>query len=139
MSRSFSGGCACGAVRYSCTGEPAYMGNCHCRDCQRATGSAYFAALAIKKEDFNLESGELGWFEKPADRGHIVKRAFCSGCGSPILLINGAYPDFRVLYAGSLDDPSIYQPMRDIFVSSAQPWDHMHPDIPKFDRHFTRK
>ncbi len=136
---SFSGGCACGAVRYSCTAEPAYMGNCHCRDCQRATGSAYFAAIGIKASDFKLDSGELGWFEKPADRGHIVKRAFCAGCGSPILLINDANPEFRVLYAGSLDDPAIFQPMQDIYVASAQPWDHLDPDIPKYDRHFTRK
>ena len=138
MSVPFSGGCACGAVRYTCTGEPKYMGNCHCRDCQRATGSAYFAAVAVTKADFNLNSGDLGWFESLSDRGKIMKRAFCTQCGSPILLINGASPDFRVLYAGSLDDPGFYQPSRDIFVASAQPWDHMDPEVPKYDRQWTR-
>ena len=52
MKTPFSGGCACGAIRYSCAAEPLYMGNCHCRDCQRATGSAYFAAVIVKQSDF---------------------------------------------------------------------------------------
>ena len=129
----FTGGCACGAIRYSCTGQPRYMGNCHCRDCQRATGSSYFPAVVVKEADFTITRGEPSWFEKAADAGHVMRRAFCSECGSPVLLINGARTDFRALYAGSLDDPSWYQPMLDIFVASAQPWDLMHPDLPKVD------
>ena len=132
MKVPFSGGCACGAIRYSCAAEPLYTGNCHCRDCQRATGSAYFAAVIVKQSDFSL-TGELAWFEKQADRGHTMGRGFCPSCGSPVLLTNAATPDFRVLYAGSLDDPSWYQPQRDIYVASAQPWDVMHPDVPKVD------
>ena len=107
------------------------MGNCHCRDCQRATGSAYFPAVLVVNEKFVLESGELSWFESPADRGHSMRRAFCGACGSPVLLKNGANEGVTVLYAGSLDDPSWYTPSRDIFVKSAQPWDLMHPDLPK--------
>ena len=129
----FSGGCACGAIRYTCTSEPFYMGNCHCRDCQHATGSAYFAAVVVKEADFSLTGSEPSWHESPADKGHVMRRAFCSACGSPVLLINGARTDFRALYAGSLDDPSWYQPSRDIDVASAQPWDIMHPDLPKSD------
>ena len=54
MDIPFTGGCACRALRYKCTGAPRYMGNCHCRDCQRATGSAYFAAVLIRAEEFFL-------------------------------------------------------------------------------------
>ena len=39
MNVPFGGGCACGAIRYECAGAPRYMGNCHCRDCQQATGA----------------------------------------------------------------------------------------------------
>jgi len=60
----FSGGCACCAIRYTCSAEPRYMGNCHCRDCQRATGSAYFAAVLVKETDFSLTSGEPAWYKK---------------------------------------------------------------------------
>ena len=132
METPFSGGCACGAVRYTCSAEPLYMGNCHCRDCQRATGSAYFAAVIAKNDDFSL-TGELSWYEKKADSGTVMGRGFCSSCGSPVLLSNGAAPDFRVMYAGSLDDPSWYKPQRDIYVASAQPWDVLHPDTEKID------
>ena len=130
----FSGGCACGTIRYTCTGEPVYMGNCHCRDCQQATGTAYFAAIAVKTSQFSISTGEPTWFERPADRGHMMRRGFCSTCGSPLFLVNGSNTGAMVLYAASLDDPSWYKPSRNIFVESAQPWDLMHSDLPKDDR-----
>lgn len=134
MNLPFSGGCACGAIRYRCEGEPLYMGNCHCRDCQHATGSAYFPAVLVKGSDFILERGEPTLYASPADAGHVMQRAFCAACGSPLFLINGARENVRVLYAGSLDDPSWYKPSRDIYVTSAQPWNLMHSDLPKHDR-----
>ena len=131
MDIPFTGGCACKAIRYKCTGAPRYMGNCHCRDCQRATGSAYFAAVLIRAEEFFLIKGDPNWFETIADEGHPMRRAFCTSCGSPLFLENGARPGGRVLYAGSLDNPEWYKPSRDIYVSSAQPWDIMDPTLPK--------
>ena len=66
MSDELTGGCACGDIRYTVSGAPLYMGNCHCRDCQRATGSAFFPAVLIKEADFTLESGDPSWFESQA-------------------------------------------------------------------------
>jgi len=132
MPSSFGGG-ACGSIRYLVNGEPKYMGNCHCRDCQQATGSAYFPAVLVLADDFTLESGAPKWFDRIADSGVTLSRAFCPDCGSPVLLKNGARAGGMVLYAGSLDDPSWYKPSRDIYVSSAQPWDCMHSDLPKHD------
>jgi hypothetical protein len=60
-------------------------------------------------------------------------RGFCSDCGSPLFLINNASEGAMILFAGSLDDPSWYTPSRDIYVSSAQPWDKMDPNLPKAD------
>ncbi len=131
MDLPFGGGCACGAIRYECSGAPVYMGNCHCRDCQQATGSAFFPAVAVREREFRLLGGEPAWFERPADRGHPMRRAFCPECGSPVFLKNGASEAVRVLYAGSLDDPGLYRPSRDIFVGSAQAWCPMDPDLPK--------
>ena len=85
----------------------------------------------VKEANLSLSGSEPGWYESQADKGHVMRRAFCSDGGSPVLLINGARTDFRALYAGSLDDPSWCRPSRDIYVASAQPWDIMHPDLPK--------
>ena len=130
MDLPFTGGCACGAIRYECSRPPRYMGNCHCRDCQQATGSAYFPCVLVKESDFSLLSGEPGWFERPADKGHPMHRGFCRDCGSPLFLVNGANTAGRAIYAGSLDDPSWYVPSREIYVASAQPWSLLHPDVP---------
>jgi len=131
MDVPFTGGCACGAIRYECTEEPLYMGNCHCRDCQRATGSAYFTAVGMSATAFRL-TGTPVFYEKSADSGSIMRRAFCAQCGSPVFLTNSARSNLIVLYAGSLSDPSWVRPSRDIYTASAQPWDHMDPALPKF-------
>ncbi|MGH1356191.1 MAG: GFA family protein [Thalassovita sp.] len=131
MPETFTGGCACGAIRYRSDGPARYMGNCHCRDCQQATGSAFFPAVLVKSREFHMEKGQPRWFERTADAGHPMRRGFCAECGSPLFLINGASEGAMVLYAGSLDDPSWYAPSRDIYVQSAQPWDHMDPALPK--------
>ena len=132
MAAPFAGGCACGAIRYECTAEPLYMGNCHCRDCQRATGSAYFAAVGVSAAAFHLTAGVPTYYEKLADSGNKMRRAFCAHCGSPVFLTNAARPEWVVLYAASVDDPSWVRPARDIYTASAQPWDYMDPDLPKF-------
>ena len=133
MSDSFTGGCACGAIRYSSPSPAGYMGNCHGRHCQQATGSGYFPAVVVRLSDFKIEQGEPSWYERPAERGHPMRRGFCKDCGSPLFLINGSASDAIVFYAGSLDDPSRYQPSADFFVKSAQPWAVMHADLPKID------
>jgi len=138
MGTPFTGGCACGAIRYECTADPLYMGNCHCRDCQRATGSAYFPAVGVSAAAFRQTAGNPTWYEKLADSGSTMRRAFCSQCGSPVFLTNSARTNLIVLYAASLDDPSWVRPARDIYTTSAQPWDHMDPAILKFPQMPTR-
>ncbi len=131
MVTPFTGGCACGAIRYTCTVAPILMGNCHCRDCQRASGSGGSATLMIPKVGFTL-TGQPKHHEVIAKNGLTARRGFCGDCGSPLYGIPAALPDVIGLRAGSLDDPSIYGPTVDIFTDSAQPWDCMNPDLPKF-------
>ena len=78
MTDSFSGGCACGAIRYTSSGPARYMGNCHCRHCQQATGGAYFPAVLVKHSDFKIETGEPSWFERPADLSQRPSRDTCN-------------------------------------------------------------
>ena len=81
---SLTGGCACGAIRYEFAGEPMLSLNCHCRDCQRETGSAYAAIMIVPSADFAVTRGAPRKFELVAERGSIATRWHCGDCGSPL-------------------------------------------------------
>jgi hypothetical protein len=131
MDTALSGGCACRAVRYACTAEPMFALNCHCRDCQRETGSAYAPILAVPSAAFAVTHGSPAYFDVTADSGYVTRRAFCARCGSTLFGEPGSRTDMVTIRAGSLDDPSIFRPMQNVFVASAQPWDHMDPALPR--------
>jgi hypothetical protein len=130
MTTRFTGGCMCGAVRYECGADPIAMGNCHCRDCQRATGSAFAAAVLVPVSAVQV-TGEVKYYEVTGDSGGAVYRGFCPNCGAR-LFGKAASPTLISIMAGSLDNPSWFSPQADIYTASAQPWDYMHPDLPKF-------
>ena len=135
MSTRFTGGCACGAIRYECSASPLFALNCHCRDCQRATGTAYASILRVPATAFRVTKGEPRFYTVTADSGNTVSRGFCSECGSPLFSRPSAMPEIVGVRAGSLDDPSWHRPAADIFTKSAQPWDYMDPELPKHPRY----
>jgi hypothetical protein len=128
----FTGGCMCGEIRYECTAEPIFMGNCHCRDCQQATGTAFAAAILVPRNAVTI-AGDVKYYDVTGDSGGIVSRGFCPNCGSR-LFSKPPIPELMGIMAGSLDDPSQFKPMRDFYTASAQQWDYMNPDLPKFDK-----
>ncbi|HTV88581.1 MAG TPA: GFA family protein [Stellaceae bacterium] len=132
MAKIRSGGCLCGAVRYESAGEPSFSLLCHCRDCQRASGTAFVAAMRVAAAGFRVTKGAPRSFVTTSDAGHEVSRHFCGDCGSPLYIQVASRPDIVGLRVGTLDDPSAFRPEADIFVKSAQPWDHMDPALPKF-------
>jgi len=127
-----TGGCLCGAVRYESTGDPGFALLCHCRDCQRQSGSAYAAGLRVPAAGFRVTKGEPKFYVKAADSGNEITRAFCGDCGSMLFLRVSARSDLVAIRVGTLDDPSGFRPAADIFVKSAQPWDYMDPNLPKY-------
>jgi hypothetical protein len=131
MHTSNEGGCACGAIRYRFSGDPLFAVNCHCRDCQRETGSAFAPILGVAAAGFELLRGEPRFHDLIANSGFLTRRAFCSDCGSRLYGLPQSNTDLVTIRAGSLDAPSIYRPTADIFVSRAQPWDAMDPALPK--------
>lgn len=128
-----TGGCQCGALRYDCSAEPLFAGNCHCRDCQKATGGAYVPAFAVPVNAVNI-AGTVKYYESRADSGHTFSRGFCPTCGSRVFGKSSGFPQFILITAGSLDDPSRFKPAMDFFTASAQSWDHMNPALAKFPR-----
>jgi hypothetical protein len=132
MLAPFTGGCACGAIRYECTAEPLLALNCHCRDCQRASGTAFAAIIRVPAAAFTVTKGAPQFYTVTGNSGNTVSRGFCPECGSSLFSRLSGLPEVVGVRVGSLDDPSGYRPVMDIFVASAQPWDHMNPELPKF-------
>ena len=118
---AFSGGCACGAIRYDSSEAPVAMVNCHCRDCQRAGGSAYSPTVVVRATALRFTSGEPTYYCVTAESGGTVRRAFCGACGAALLAATSTRPNFIGLRAGSLDDPSWFRPTADVWTGSAQP------------------
>ena len=128
-----TGGCLCGAVRYESAGEPLFSLQCHCRDCQRSSGTAYIAAMRVPAAGFRITRGAPKRYLSRSESGNEIARVFCGDCGSPLYVQVSTRPDIVGLRVGTLDDSSQFRAEADIFTKSAQPWDHMDPALPKYE------
>ena len=134
MDVPFFGGCACGAVRYECSAAPVAMVNCHCRDCQRAGGAGFSPTVVVPAPAFRLLGAEPKRHSIRAESGNTAQRAFCGECGSPLFASSSARSEFVGIRAGSLDDPSWFEPQAEVWTASAQPWDHLRDGVPHVAR-----
>ena len=105
MADQMSGGCACGRVRYSATieNDEAYL--CHCRMCQRATGSVSIAFKHVRQADVKWD-GEPDWY----DSSPIAIRPYCRECGSSLGFQFKEGSENMDLTVASFDDPSGFKP-----------------------------
>lgn len=133
MKAPFSGGCACGSIRYVCSQIPVAMLKCHCLDCQRSSGGPFASGFIVADSDIKI-SGEPRTFSVRAGSGGVATRSFCSQCGSPLFTRGDANPGFMSVRFPTLDDTSGFQPMLDIWAASAQPWVCFSQSIPQFPR-----
>ena len=89
------GGCLCGAVRYRAKNEPVRRAVCHCRSCQRRTGSAFGIGAYFDETDVELH-GTLRTYEHRSDEsGRWLKMQFCPNCGSTVTWTLELYPGTR--------------------------------------------
>lgn len=119
MDQRLTGACQCRDVRYSIAGDPVRLNVCHCRDCQRQSGSAFGMSLVIAPESFRLESGSLKQFVTTSDSGRQKTCAFCPHCGVRIYNATSALMSVK---AGTLDDTSLLDPDAHYWVSRKQAW-----------------
>lgn len=134
MSEPYTGGCACGAIRYEISAEPMASNDCQCRDCQRKSGTGHGSYMTFpSRKDVTLTGKATHW-DLVADSGNKKTRAFCPTCGSPVYLTFSAWPELFTIHAGSLDDPSRYKPQAVTYSVRGHAWDHLDPALPKFDR-----
>lgn len=133
MGQPYTGGCACGAIRYEISDEPVFSNHCQCRDCQRKSGTGHGSYLSFASRQRVVLQGEAREWGVVADSGHVKHQAFCPTCGSPVYLRFTAMPELFTIHAASLDDPARFQPRLVTYGVRTLPWDKLDPALPVVD------
>jgi len=117
----FIGQCLCGAVQYQSPGPVLFSAICHCRDCQRASGTGGVPVLGVPKSSLACQ-GPVKQSRVTGGSGLPAVRNFCSECGSLLFGTPESAPEMVTIYGGSLDDPSVFCPTDALFTSQRPPW-----------------
>ncbi len=133
MTTPFTGGCACGAVRYAISDEPIFANHCQCRDCQRISGTAHGSYMTFPRREGVKVEGQARRWDIVADSGNTKTHAFCETCGVPVYLTFEAMPDLFAVHAASLDDPSRFRPHAITYASRAHDWAPLDRALPRFE------
>ena len=130
-SRTFTGGCLCGALRYEARGEPAASGHCYCGDCRRASGSGFMPFMVFAADALTVR-GATREFRSPAASGRTAVRNSCPVCGGLVFGGELGTSESFTVYAGSLDEPARFRPRIAIFVAERPPWALIPPELKCF-------
>ena len=126
------GGCHCGAVRYTVSGEPQHVALCHCSDCRKSAGAPVVAWAAFAEGEFNLLQGELTTFNSSGS----AMRSFCPKCWTGIAYRNDdMLPGIVDIQAATLDNPDALPVQAHIQTAERLGWMvHAH-ELPQFERY----
>ncbi len=113
--------CACGQLQVACSGEPRKVSLCHCRACQRRTGSAFGIAAFYPREAVRPQ-GETARFTRPSDSGFEVTHHFCPRCGSTVFWEAARIADAVAVAVGSFADPAFPAPSQAVYDQHRHPW-----------------
>ena len=129
------GGCLCGAVSYKSESDPVVTAACHCKDCQKHSGSAFGLYVAVPKGSLEIKGKELKTFEGKGGSGqsqNYFHRTFCGSCGSSVYAAIETPPDLLFVHAGTLDDTTWVKPDVQAWTGRQLPCVNV-PDGNKFD------
>jgi hypothetical protein len=136
MTNMLEGGCACGRLRYRMRSAPMFVHCCHCKDCQRQTGTGFVLNALIEADRVEVQSGEPTPFAMPTDSGrpHTVFR--CPDCGTAVWSEYGGLTALRFVRVGTLDDPQALPPDVHIYIRSKLPWITLPAGLPAFEAYY---
>ena len=121
MSTLRSGGCLCGSVRFEARGEPLRTLVCHCKFCQRVTGSSSYAEAMYPMDAVSLSGiAPSSYAHRSEGSAKQVHVHFCPRCGSTVSLTFERWPEFRGISRGAFDDPNSVSVGSHIWTESAQ-------------------
>jgi hypothetical protein len=129
--RQITGRCLCGQIQYSANMDPTFVGVCHCKNCQRQTGTAFSVLVGVPKLAMSIQ-GKIKIFHDTGGSGQAVERNFCPECGSPIFTEAAVMPDVIFIKAGTLDDTSWLDPKMHIYCDSKLQWSPIPDGSQKF-------
>ncbi|MDQ8698867.1 GFA family protein [Hyphomicrobium sp. LHD-15] len=108
------------------------MAQCHCRDCQRASGTGHMSNAIFKLADVEIV-GETASYASEADSGATLARHFCPTCGSRLFSVNSARPWLIIMAVGAFDDTRWFKPQMVLYTKSRAAWDHTTDQVPNFE------
>ena len=133
MAKRYTGGCACGAIRYETDAEPVFQNHCQCRECQRLSGTGHGSYLTFASRAEMAITGKAKIWRVKGDSGNEKAHAFCPTCGAPVFLTFAAMPDLIAVHAASLEDPGLFEPQAVTYAVRGLAWDTMDA-LPRFER-----
>jgi hypothetical protein len=136
MSENLTGGCACAAVRYRLVSQPMFVHCCHCRDCQRQTGSAFVLNALIEADRVTLLSGNPEPVAVATDSGRPQEIYRCPSCRVAVWSVYGGVHKLLFIRVGTLDDSAALTPDVHIYVRSKLPWVALPEGIPAFEAYY---
>ncbi|TPH12499.1 GFA family protein [Litorilituus lipolyticus] len=136
------GGCACGYVRYTISSPPFIIHCCHCRFCQRQTGSAFALNALFDATSVNIIAGEVKevMTPSPSGRGQVIAR--CPRCEVAIwsnYFMGGIKNLIRFIRVGTLDEAALFPPDVHIYTESKQPWLQLAKNSPQYEKFYDFK
>ena len=134
MTKAYTGGCACGAIRYDAKSEPIFQNHCQCLDCQSRSGTGHGSYLTFAQRAEVTITGAAATWRTAGDSGTDKVHAFCPTCGSPVYLTFAAMPDLIAVHAASLDDPGRFNPQVVTYNVRGHAWDRMDASLQVFER-----
>jgi hypothetical protein len=123
-SKSTTGGCMCGAVRYQVPGEPVWVGHCHCKSCRRHTGAPVATLVGFEGDRVKFTNGD----RKIYNSSPGVGRGFCDQCGTSLTFEGKSSINFHI---STLDNPDDYVPDRHFFHGHRIAWFEVADDLPR--------
>ena len=138
--RDIEGGCICGATRYRLTNTPMIIHACHCRDCQKLTGTAFVTNLWIERQFVAASGPEPVAFPVPPGPSGTRHDVFhCAACGTALWSkYHGAPGDTLFVRGGTLDDITAITPDAHIYTRSKVPWLELPKNARVFEAYYRR-
>ncbi|GLS85970.1 aldehyde-activating protein [Cypionkella aquatica] len=132
MGHNYTGGCACGAVRYEKPGETVAELLCQCQHCRQRSGTGHSGYLVFADRAGFAVTGVVKTWDIAGDSGNLKHHAFCPNCGTPLFVSFAAAPAMIAIHPGSLDDPAAFAPQFVTYHARGQAWDNLDAGLQKF-------